>query len=199
MEGLKSTLVEQGKMLVQFQERIVSSDETLKNETGALKEEIINVKQLFNDTLTKQENERAREVNHNGIMTICMMNDFFKIQDLTNALADQRRGLLLINETLTALEKQVVDTVERKLHNLSTIVENNIQLGIINPLARTCRELINADPSLKSCSSGLCIVDPDGWNTGDPPIRVRCEKSGSNHLFSLVNNFLRKSSFNDVL
>ena len=80
MEGLKSTLVEQGKMLVHFQERIVSSDETLKNETGALKAEIINVKQLFNDTLTKQENERAREVNHNEIMTICMKNDFFKIK-----------------------------------------------------------------------------------------------------------------------
>ena len=80
MEGLKSTLVEQGKMLVHFQERIVSSDETLKNETGVLKEEIINVQQLFNDSLRKQENERAREVNHNEIMTICMKNDFFKIK-----------------------------------------------------------------------------------------------------------------------
>ena len=104
-----------------------------------------------------------------------------------------------MNETATALEKQVVDTVERKLDNLSTIVENNIQLGIINPLARTCHELMNADPTFKSCSSGLCIVDPDGWNTGDPPIRVRCEESGSSHLFSLVNNCLRKSSLNDVL
>ena len=43
-------------------------------------------------------------------------------------------------------------------------------------MARTCHELMNADPTLES---GLYYIDPDGWNTGDVPIQVHCSKLGT--------------------
>ena len=41
-----------------------------------------------------------------------------------------------------------------------------------NAISRTCRELSQADPSLKS---GMYWIDPDGQGVGDDPIYVECD------------------------
>lgn len=43
-------------------------------------------------------------------------------------------------------------------------------------IARTCHELMSADPTLES---GMYYIDPDGLNSGDVPINVHCSKLGT--------------------
>ena len=46
-----------------------------------------------------------------------------------------------------------------------------------NAIFRTCRELHQADPSLKS---GMYWIDPDGHGLGDDPIYVDCDMTTGN-------------------
>jgi hypothetical protein len=48
---------------------------------------------------------------------------------------------------------------------------------------RSCFELKIADPWL---TSGMHWIDPDGENSGDPPIHVHCDmETGKNEIFHL--------------
>ena len=52
----------------------------------------------------------------------------------------------------------------------ANLIEN--QAAPRSVIARTCRELHQADPSL---NSGMYWIDPDGYGVGDDPIYVACD------------------------
>lgn len=59
--------------------------------------------------------------------------------------------------------ENVIEKLEKKYDTLSG-----------NVGARTCHELMSSDPTL---DSGMYYIDPDGWNAGDSPIYVYCNKT----------------------
>ena len=60
------------------------------------------------------------------------------------------------------------------------------QAEMRNAIFRTCKELSQADPSLKS---GMYWIDPDGQGVGDDPIYVECDMATGkrNSTFTLKN------------
>ncbi len=58
---------------------------------------------------------------------------------------------------------------------------------------RTCFELKTANPWL---TSGMHWIDPDGENSGDPPIHVHCDmETGKNQIFHLKISQVQSNFF----
>lgn len=80
------------------------------------------------------------------------------------------------HEQLASLNMSITNTFEEKVNNLQSKLDQMKSQRPASSPARTCRELMDSDSGLES---GFHYIDPDGLGLGDPPIRVRCEKSGN--------------------
>ena len=80
-------------------------------------------------------------------------------------------------ETVLKEQQQVCYRASQNAAQSATEVQRAIDLigkkvDQRNAIFRTCKELYQADPSLKS---GMYWIDPDGQGIGDDPIYVECD------------------------
>ena len=82
-------------------------------------------------------------------------------------------------------ERQTMYVVHPARQGSKTILGK--QVGELrNAIFRTCKELNQADPSLKS---GMYWIDPDGQGVGDDPIYVECDMTAGErnfHLYKII-------------
>ncbi|XP_046456611.1 uncharacterized protein LOC124203801 [Daphnia pulex] len=153
---------------------------SLEEEFLQLKENYIQMKQLFESTAIEQQGKMTQleaqlELNNELRQDLALKVTQLEAKNvqLEVKIQDQERRLTSLLEPA-----ELPVSTDSKLFPVNK--EISIRSTGRSGIPRTCRELRAADPSL---SSGMHWIDPDGQGVGDNPIYVYCDMiSGSTSI-----------------